>query len=143
MSSSPDRFQKGGGTPRRWIVDGMNVIGSRPDGWWRDRRGAMERLVEQLRRHAEDTDEAVTVVFDGRPFEISAGIASAPRVVFASRAGRDAADDRIVELVAGDGEPAALLVVTSDRELSDRVRAHGADVVGARSFIRRLEGSRT
>ena len=32
----------------RWIVDGMNVIGSRPDGWWRDRRGAMRRLVEEL-----------------------------------------------------------------------------------------------
>ena len=38
---------------RRLIVDGMNVIGSRPDGWWRDRPGAMRRLVEKL----EDVDD--------------------------------------------------------------------------------------
>ncbi len=50
----------------RWIVDGMNVIGSRPDGWWRDRRGAMERLVREL----ESLDGEVAVVFDGKPFEI-------------------------------------------------------------------------
>ena len=45
----------------RWLVDGMNVIGSRPDGWWRDRRGAMRRLVEDLARLEGD----VTVVLDG------------------------------------------------------------------------------
>ena len=37
---------------QRWIVDAMNVIGSRPDGWWKNRRGAMVRLVEQLERWA-------------------------------------------------------------------------------------------
>ena len=35
-----------------WIVDGNNVMGSRPDGWWRDRRGAQRRLVERLETFA-------------------------------------------------------------------------------------------
>lgn len=30
------------------IVDGANVVGSRPDGWWRDRAGATARLRDQL-----------------------------------------------------------------------------------------------
>ncbi|MGE5857760.1 MAG: RNA-binding protein, partial [Solirubrobacterales bacterium] len=34
----------------RWLVDAMNVIGSRPDGWWKDRHAAMLRLVDQLER---------------------------------------------------------------------------------------------
>ena len=49
----------------RWLVDGMNVIGSRPTGWWRDRTAAMARLVEDLRAFARETGEPVTVVFDG------------------------------------------------------------------------------
>ena len=34
----------------RWYVDAMNVIGSRPDGWWRDREGAIRRLVDEVPR---------------------------------------------------------------------------------------------
>ncbi len=34
--------------PLTLIVDGANVIGSRPDGWWRDRGGAAMRLRDQL-----------------------------------------------------------------------------------------------
>jgi predicted RNA-binding protein with PIN domain len=120
----------------RWLVDGMNVIGSRPTGWWRDRRGAMRELVEALDRFAEASGDEVTVVFDGRSFEL-------PReqveVVFASRRGRDAADDDIAALVEGDPDPAGLSVVTSDGELADRVRAAGADVIGAGTFRRRLD----
>jgi uncharacterized protein YaiI (UPF0178 family) len=110
----------------RWIVDGMNVIGSRPTGWWRDRRGAMRALVEELRELAE-RDE-VTVVFDGRPFEIDGGPVD---VRFASRSGRDAADDDIAAL-AGEGDT----VVTSDARLAERSRARGAEVVGAGAFRR-------
>ena len=51
----------------RWIVDGMNVIGSRPTGWWRDRQGAARRLVERLEQLVEATGDEVTVVLDGRP----------------------------------------------------------------------------
>jgi predicted RNA-binding protein with PIN domain len=117
----------------------MNVIGARPDGWWRDRRGAMRRLVEQLRRHATATGDTVTVVFDGRPFALGREVADPPRVVFAPRPGSNAADDVIVELAGADEDPSALEVVTSDRELAARVRAVGAEVVGARSFASRLE----
>jgi hypothetical protein len=51
----------------RWIVDGMNVIGSRPDGWWKDRGGAMIALVESLDRWASVQGEDVTVVFERPP----------------------------------------------------------------------------
>jgi hypothetical protein len=35
------------------IVDGANVVGSRPDGWWRDRAGAAVRLHDNLAKLAE------------------------------------------------------------------------------------------
>ena len=115
----------------RWLVDGMNVIGSRPDGWWRDRRAAMRRLVDEL----AELDGEVTVVLDGEPFELAH---DSVEVVFASRRGRDAADDDIAALVEADGEPASLTVVTSDADLERRVRERGAQVEGAGSFRRRL-----
>ncbi|MCW3065029.1 MAG: YacP-like domain protein [Solirubrobacterales bacterium] len=120
----------------RWIVDGMNVIGSRPDGWWRDRPAAMRRLVAELERLA-DEGEDVTVVFEAKPRD-------PPRsdrigVEFARRGGRDAADDEIARLVASDPDPASLRVVTSDRGLGARVRKHGAEVVGAAQLRRRLD----
>ena len=119
----------------RWIVDGMNVIGSRPDGWWRDRRGAMRRLVHELESFAARSAEAVTVVFDGRPFELEAdGVA----VQFASRRGRDAADHDIARLVESDPQPEGITVVTSDSELAARVRSAGAGVSGAAAFRRGL-----
>ena len=122
----------------RWIVDGMNVIGSRPTGWWRDRARAVRELVAEL----HGLGEPVTVVFDGEPFGLED---ESPRrshggdveVRFATRPGRDAADDDIVTLVAGAGEP--LRVVTSDARLAERVREHGAEVVGAGAFRARLD----
>jgi predicted RNA-binding protein with PIN domain len=120
----------------RWLVDGMNVIGSRPDGWWRDRRAAMRSLVEQLDEFAGDGDE-VAVIFDGRPFEIE------PRsieVAFARGRGPDAADRDIAERVEADPDPGRITVVTSDQALAERVRAGGASVTGAGGFRRRLDG---
>ena len=115
----------------RWLVDGMNVIGSRPDGWWRDRPGAMRRLVAQL----EGLEDPVAVIFDGA----DAGVRSERvEVAFATRRGRNAADDDIVARVASDPDPASLTVVTSDAELERRVREHGAHVEGAGAFLRRL-----
>jgi predicted RNA-binding protein with PIN domain len=123
-------------TARRWLVDGMNVIGSRPDGWWRDRPAAIRALAAQLADLAAGGDE-VSVVFDGRP---PAPPPQAPGVsVEFAPGGRNSADDRIAETVVSDEDPSSLLVVTSDRELSERVRAVGAEVVGARSFRRRLD----
>jgi predicted RNA-binding protein with PIN domain len=122
--------------PARLIVDGNNVMGSRPDGWWKDRAGATRTLVERIGAWAE---EDVVVVFDGRP---PRGMPAPPRVDvrFAERGGANAADDVIAALVAADVEPRALRVVTSDRELARRVREHGADVIGARAFRDRLGG---
>jgi predicted RNA-binding protein with PIN domain len=122
----------------RWVVDGMNVIGSRPSGWWRDRPGAMRELVDALKAFAEDTGEPVTVVLDGKPFELEGG--DAVDVRFASRLGPNAADDDIAALVESDDDPADLSVVTSDGDLAGRVREAGATVVGAGSFRRRLDG---
>jgi len=120
---------------KRWIVDGMNVIGSRPDGWWRDRSGAMRALAAQLDRFQDDTGEPVSVVFDGRPRVVSARV----EVRFASRAGRNAADDEIARMVAADAAPGEVRVVTSDGDLATRVRAAGAEVEGAGTFRRRLD----
>ena len=101
----------------RWIVDGMNVIGSRPTGWWRDRPGAMRDLADELAAFAAATGDEVAVIFDGKPFELEApGV----EVGFASRRGRDAADDDIAERVAADPDPADLTVVTSDEGLAER-----------------------
>jgi predicted RNA-binding protein with PIN domain len=124
--------ERAAGGVTRWLVDGMNVIGARPYGWWRDRRGAMSGLVKEL----ADLLEPVTVVFDGRPFELEPGDVE---VLFASRSGRNAADDDIAALVERDADPGALRVVTSDGELARRVRAAGAEVVGAGAFRARLE----
>jgi predicted RNA-binding protein with PIN domain len=119
----------------RWLVDGMNVIGSRPTGWWRDRRGAMRDLVEALERFAAATGEPVTVVFDSRPFALEG---EGVEIRFATRRGPNAADDDIAGLAKEAEEPAELRVVTSDADLSRRVEAAGAQVVGAGSFRRRL-----
>jgi predicted RNA-binding protein with PIN domain len=121
---------------RRWLVDGMNVVGSRPDGWWRDREGAKRALAERLAAFAEATGEPVAVVFDGRPFEVDA---RPVQVDFAERRGPNAADDAIAARVAADGDPGAITVVTSDRDLAARVRVAGAEVVSAGGFRSRLD----
>ena len=121
----------------RWIVDGMNVIGSRPTGWWRDRPGAMRDFVEELDAFAGRGGEQVTVVLDGKPFDLEGDRVD---VRFASRRGQNAADDDIAALVADDPEPGGLSVVTSDGDLARRVRDAGASVVGAGQFRRLLDG---
>lgn len=122
----------------RWLVDASNVIGSRPDGWWRDRAGAARRLLARLEAFAEQTGEPVTVVLDGGPpglADRSGGL----DVVIAPRRGRDAADDEIVRLLETHPTPADVCVVTSDAALAARVRALGAAVHGAGSFRERLD----
>jgi uncharacterized protein YaiI (UPF0178 family) len=109
----------------------MNVIGSRPTGWWRDRRGAMRALVQELDAFAAATGDEVAVVLDGAPFDLPSERIS---VAFASRRGQNAADDDIAAR-AGPG----VVVVTSDADLAARARAAGADVEGAGAFRRRLD----
>ena len=125
-------------SPRRWLIDGMNVIGSRPNRWWNDPDRAVRELIEELDRYAAATEEDITVVFDrrlpGRPPEIQ----SALKVVFASRRGRNAADHEIVRIVAADPASNSICVVTSDRRLGERVRELAAAVTSSMWFRRRL-----
>lgn len=120
--------------PTAWLIDGNNVMGSRPDGWWRDRRGAARALTAQLAEFAARESVPVTVVFDGARFDVEVPGGASLDVAFAARRGRDAADDEIVRRVAGAADPAALTVVTSDAGLARRVREHGAEVVPAGRF---------
>ena len=116
------------------IVDGANVVGSRPDGWWRDRAGAARRLWEQLR--AADLPDEVVLVLEG----------AAKRGVPAHRVDRlhtvhapGSGDDAIVEEArsrTGDGWD--VIVVTADRELRTRVTAVGARTAGPSWLLDRL-----
>ncbi|MCV7147841.1 NYN domain-containing protein [Mycobacterium riyadhense] len=118
----------------RWIVDGMNVIGSRPDGWWRDRHRAMVTLVDMLERWAAANKDAarVVVVFE-RPPSTTIG-SSVIEVAHAPKAAANSADDEIVRLVQTDDQPHEIRVVTSDKALADRVRSLGASVYRAEGF---------
>lgn len=118
----------------RWLIDGNNVFGSRPDGWWNDRGAAMarftQRVAEWCRTHADD----VTLVFDQPvPARVSELAGGNLRVLAAGRRGRNAADDTIADLAAADDDPAGLTVVTSDKGLRDRLPSE-ATVVGAGRF---------
>jgi predicted RNA-binding protein with PIN domain len=121
-----------------FIVDGMNVIGTRPDGWWRDRRAARRRLVQEL-APLSGRGDTVTVVFDGRRSagEANLGADVGVRSAFAP-GGPNAADDAIVDLVGTLASPADVTVVTSDGGLAARVRLLGTKVEGANTFRSRL-----
>jgi uncharacterized protein YaiI (UPF0178 family) len=122
----------------RWIVDAMNVIGSRPDGWWKDRHAAMIRLTLQLERWVAAGDRHVTVVFEKPPSPpISSQLIE---IAAAPRAGADSADDEIVRLVRSAEEPPDVTVVTSDTNLLERVREAGANTYPARGFRELIEG---
>ncbi|MEW1659540.1 MULTISPECIES: NTP pyrophosphohydrolase [unclassified Streptomyces] len=116
------------------VVDAANVVGSVPDGWWRDRRGAAERLRDALADRAatglpglvEPPLELVLVV-EGA----ARGVASVPGVRAVSAQG--SGDDAIVALVADEGADRDCLVVTADRGLRERVQALGARVTGPRA----------
>ncbi len=108
------------------LVDGANVVGARPDGWWRDRAGAARRLVDQLRA----LDEPVVVVLEGaaRP-GVPEGTAGEVVVRHAPGSG----DDLLAALCAP-----GVRLVTADRGLAARARAAGASVVGPRTLLDRL-----
>jgi len=133
--ASGRRDQPGAG----WLIDGMNLIGSRPDRWWNDPDRAVRRLIQALDHYARATGEEVTVVFDRQPAGVAPGPHGAALVLFAPRRGRDAADHEIVRILAEDRAPGSVRVVTSDRGLVERVRQLGAAVTSSTSFRRRMD----
>ena len=105
------------------VVDAANVVGSRPDGWWRDRHGATVRLRDALVPLA--TAYHVVLVVEGRARQVPP--TDGVDVVAAPAAG----DDEIVRVaVAWVGRGRRVVVVTADRELRRRVAAAGAEVAG-------------
>lgn len=125
------------GMARRFLVDGMNVIGSRPDKWWNDPDRAMRTLAAALDEYVRVTGDEVTVVFDKAPNPLPetrhAGVA------IAARKGRNAADYEIVSMVECDSDPSELRVVTSDKALREKVEALGARIVPSRRFRDRVD----
>jgi len=111
------------------LVDAANVIGSRPNGWWRDRAKAAAQLVEVLRAatSASTLSAPVVVVLEGAArggAEEAAG--SEVTIVHAPGQG----DDTLVALAGASTEP--VILVSADRALGERCRAVGAQVVGPR-----------
>lgn len=124
------------------FVDGNNVMGSRPDGWWRDRAKAARRLVAEIAPLALGHGGAWTIVFDG---QAPPGMAPSPECLTVLHTGhgrRDGADDRIVELVRARRDRATSLVYTSDAALRDRVHALGAQVAGSRALLNEIAALR-
>lgn len=118
----------------RWLVDGNNVFGARPDGWWNDRPAAMARFTQRLAEWCRTHADEVTVVFDQpvpeRVTELAGGNLT---VLTARRTGRNAADDTIADLASAAADPSALTVVTSDRGLRERLDV-GVTVIGVGRF---------
>lgn len=120
------------------VVDGHNVIGTRPDGWWRDRQGAARRLLARVQcLAAADGGTGMVLVLDVAVAGLAEGDHGGVSVRYARRRGRDAADDRIVDDLGELDGPVE--VVTSDRALAARAAARGARVTGAGAFLSRLD----
>ncbi len=121
------------------IIDGANVVGSVPDGWWRDRQGAARRLRDRLAPIAATGladlpgPAEVVLVVEGA----AKGIASLPDVEVISAPG--SGDDTIVELVSAADPRRTRAVVTADRGLRARVIPLGAVVLGPRSIPRAVQ----
>ncbi|HEX2174340.1 MAG TPA: hypothetical protein VHG70_00390 [Nocardioidaceae bacterium] len=119
------------------VVDGANVVGSRPDGWWRDRAGAANRLVAEVAAGLGPTGDVAVVLEGAARAGVPADGAGAVRVVHAAGSG----DDEIVDLVGrarADQPHRPVVVVTSDRDLRRRVTDLGAQTQGPGWLWRRL-----
>ncbi|MFD1521992.1 hypothetical protein [Pseudonocardia yunnanensis] len=133
------------------IVDGANVVGSRPDGWWRDRAGAARKLAGKLSaaltagpallarglgEEATDDDVRVHLVLEGA----AARIEDLPTHPGLDVLHAPADGDSAIAALAADLAAEPVVVVTADRGLRDRVRAGGARTVGPETLLRVLPG---
>lgn len=124
------------------IVDGNNVIGSVPDGWWRDLPAAVRRLLARLVCFGRQADVEVVLVLDVAQADLPEGAHDGVEVRYPQRPGRNAADSKILELLANVGPERSgdrVEVVTSDRALAASAADAGAIVTGARTFLARLD----
>jgi hypothetical protein len=109
------------------VVDAANVVGSRPDGWWKDRAGAARRLHESLVVADLSHDQVVLVLEGAAKAGVRRGVEGHVRVEHASGHG----DDAIVEEVASLRDAGHVVTaVTADRMLRARLEGLGAQVVG-------------
>jgi hypothetical protein len=119
------------------LIDAANVVGSRPDGWWRDRAGASLSLVDRVRAAVEAGRLAapVVVVLEGDARRgAEEGESGGVTVVHASGSG----DDSLVALASEAG--GAVMLVSADRGLRRRAEALGADVAGPGRLLALLDG---
>ena len=111
------------------LIDGANVVGSRPNGWWRDRAGAARSLVDRVRSAAEAgrLDAPVVVVLEGGARGgAEEGESGGVTVVHAPGSG----DESLVAVTSGAVADGPVTLVSADRELRRRIEALGADVAG-------------
>jgi predicted RNA-binding protein with PIN domain len=125
------------------VVDGNNVIGAVADGWWRDRPAAVRRLLGRLHCYQQRTGTTVILVLDVPQADLPSGLHEGVEVCYPARRGRDAADERIIELLdERDLANAQVEVVTSDRALAADASNRHVTTVGARTFLTRLDQAR-
>ncbi|HEX8581409.1 MAG TPA: NYN domain-containing protein [Acidimicrobiales bacterium] len=122
------------------VVDGNNVMGAAADGWWRDRPAAARRLLARLQAYGRASGDRVVLVLDVPQADLPEGDAGGVEVRYPARRGRDAGDERVVDLLDGELAGDEVEVVTSDRALRDAASARpGVSVTGAGAFLRRLD----
>jgi predicted RNA-binding protein with PIN domain len=117
------------------IVDGANVVGSRPDGWWRDREGAARRLFEQLTVADLQYDEVILILEGAARRGVPAVRKDRVRTVHAVRDG----DQAVVETTRKQSEDGFdVTVVTADRALKARIKAAGGTSVAPSWLLNQL-----
>ncbi|WP_133755956.1 hypothetical protein [Naumannella halotolerans] len=119
------------------IIDSANVVGSVPDGWWRDRAAAAYRLHRCLVDARLSTVDRVELVLEGPARQgVPESTTGSVWVRHADGLGDDEVIRRACSVVAA-GED--LTVVTADRALADRIHAIGADVSPPSALLREID----
>jgi hypothetical protein len=122
--------------PAEVLVDAANVIGSRPNGWWRNRAAAARALLDELEKAVTSGrfSQPLTVVLEGDACAaVPAGPASRVMVIHA----RGTGDETLLEIIA-ERSGRAVVLVTADRDLSKQAQALGARTVGPGWLLSRL-----
>src|SRR5664279_5611822 len=129
--------------PPLTVVDVANLLGSRPDGWWRDRVGATRRLLEKMARLPLENAEMVAVLEgQARAATPEGELARGLRVVHAPRSG----DDQIIAIISAavrESRSRAITVITADRPLRVRAEALGATSQSPFGLRDRLDAAQT